>query len=285
MKTNITPAKAGEGVTFMKYNFIYDESFLENKKFDLSQDECDIVRAVITGGHNVCIRGYRPERIVNAIKAVINATNPCPMIEAPTSIEIEGFCGGGADLKMGSISLANNGILIMRDLDNFRSSVLSMLTVPMDTGTITLSRGGNTVNYPAKFQLVSTLSGKDGDSLSTRNIINRCEIEYFCSQQADRHLVRIDNLKNQIERDWLNHLCATDNLNYKNQEIDDMSKLEFTSEALELYERDIKGCFVNPLMIVKVARTLADMRGHLKIRCVDLEKAKSWHISVETQLW
>lgn len=269
----------------MKYNFVFDQEFLGNSLFDLSEEECDIVRAVVTGGHNICIRGYRPERIVNAIKAVINAFNPCPMIEAPSSIDIENFCGGGTDLKMGSVSLANNGILIMRDLDNFRSSVLSMLVVPMDNGTITLSRGGNSVKHPAKFQLVATLTGKDGDSISTRNILNRCEIDYLCSHQTDRHLVRIDRLVSQVGSDWLNHKCAIDGLNYKNQEIDDMSKLEFTTEALGLYERDIKECFTNPLMIVKVARTLADMRGHLRIRCADLEKAKSWHTSVETQLW
>lgn len=271
----------------MKYTFVYDESFLENKMFDLSEDECNLVRAVVSGGHNICIRGYRPGRIINAIKAVINATKPCPMIEVPTSIEIEGFCGGGTDLKMGSVSLANNGILIMKDLDNFRSSVLSMLVVTMDNGTITLSRGGNTVNYPAKFQLITTLSGKDGDSISTRNILNRCEIEYWCYQQTERHLVRLDRLVSQVESDWLNHKCATDGLDYKNHDIDDMSKLEFTPEALELYEDDIKGNFTNPIMIVRVARTLADMRGHLKIRCADLEKARDWHTPQEftSQLW
>ena len=254
--------------------------------FDLSQDECDIIRAVISGGHNICVRGYKPERIVNAIKAVINATNQCPIEEPPSSITIEGFCGGGAELKKGSVSLANNGILIMRDLDNFRSSVLSMLVVPMDNGNILLSRGGNSVNYPAKFQLVATLSGKDGDGICTRSILNRCEIDYFCSQLSDRHLVKLDRLKSQIETDWTNHKCITNGLTYKNQEIDDISKLEFTSEALELYENDIKENFATPLMIVKVARTLADMRGHLRIRCADLEKAKTWHTSqITSQLW
>ena len=261
----------------MKYNFVFDESFLNNKMFDLSQDECDIVRAVITGGHNICIRGYRPERIVNAIKAVINATIPCPIEEPPSSIMLEDFCGGGADLKMGSISLANNGVLIMRDLDKFRSSVVSMLTVPMDNGNIILSRGGNTVTYPAKFQLVSTLSGDECNSLCTQFILNRCEIDYCCSQLSDRHLVKLDRLKSQIETDWTNHKCITNGLLYKNQEIDDVSKLEFTSEALELYENDIKECLTTPIMVVKVARTLADMRGHLRIRCADLEKAKDWY--------
>lgn len=269
----------------MKYNFVFDKEFLGNSLFELSEEECDIVRAVITGGHNICIRGYRPERIVNAIKAVVNATNPCPIEEPPTSIMLEDFCGGGADLKMGSVSLANNGVLIMRDLDKFRSSVVSMLTVSMDNGNITLSRGGNTVNYPAKFQLVSTLSGDECSSLCTQFVLNRCEIDYCCSQQTSRHLVRIDSLKNLIEHDWIDHTYIINGLNYKNQEINDMSKLEFTTEALELYERDIKECFTNPIMIVKVARTLADMRIHSRIRCADLEKAKSWHTSVETQLW
>lgn len=270
----------------MKYNFIYDESFLGNKTFDLSQDEIDLVRAIVSGGHNVCIRGYRPERVVNAIKAVINATKPCPMIEAHSSIALEDFCGGGADLKMGSVSLANNGVLIMRDLDNFRYSVLSMLGVPMDTGTITLSRSGNTVQYPAKFQLVSTLSEENCGSASVRFILNRCEIDYCCSQQVDRHLVKIDRLKNQIETDWANHMSITNNLSYKNQEIDDMSKLSFTTEALELFELEIKGCFADPIKVVRVARTLADMRGHLRIRCADLEMAKVWHSSqITPQLW
>ena len=71
------------------------------------------------------------------------------------SSSLEGICGGGAQSRPGEISLAHNGVLFLDEAAEFRSSVLQMLRVPLENGTITLSRAGRTTSYPARFQLLA----------------------------------------------------------------------------------------------------------------------------------
>lgn len=67
---------------------------------------------------------------------------------------IEGICGGGPNCRPGEISLAHNGILFLDEAAEFRSSVLQMLRVPMESHMITLCRAGRSTCYPANFQLI-----------------------------------------------------------------------------------------------------------------------------------
>ena len=67
---------------------------------------------------------------------------------------IEGICGGGPNCRPGEITLAHNGVLFLDEAAEFRSSVLQMLRVPLETKSITLSRAGRTTVYPANFQLL-----------------------------------------------------------------------------------------------------------------------------------
>lgn len=67
---------------------------------------------------------------------------------------IEGICGGGPNCRPGEISLAHNGVLFLDEAAEFRSSVLQMLRVPLESHTITLSRAGRSTIYPANFQLI-----------------------------------------------------------------------------------------------------------------------------------
>ena len=69
---------------------------------------------------------------------------------------IEGVCGGGPNCRPGEISLAHNGILLLDEAAEFRSSVLQMLRVPLESHQITLSRAGRSTSYPAHFQLMLT---------------------------------------------------------------------------------------------------------------------------------
>lgn len=71
---------------------------------------------------------------------------------------IEGICGGGPNCRPGEISLAHNGVLFLDEAAEFRSSVLQMLRVPLESKCITLSRAGRTTVYPANFQLLLALN-------------------------------------------------------------------------------------------------------------------------------
>lgn len=71
---------------------------------------------------------------------------------------VEGICGGGVNCRPGEISLAHNGVLFLDEAAEFRSSVLQMLRVPLESGSITLCRAGRSTNYPANFQLMMAVN-------------------------------------------------------------------------------------------------------------------------------
>ena len=83
-----------------------------------------------------------------------------PLIRIPPfrmphqTASIEGICGGGPNCRPGEISLAHNGVLFLDEAAEFRSSVLQMLRVPLENGSVSLSRAGRSTNYPANFQLL-----------------------------------------------------------------------------------------------------------------------------------
>ena len=77
-----------------------------------------------------------------------------PFRQPHQTATIEGMCGGGPKCTPGEISLAHNGGLFLDEAAEFRTSVLQMLRVPLETASITLSRAGRTSVFPADFQLL-----------------------------------------------------------------------------------------------------------------------------------
>ena len=100
------------------------------------------------------------QKSVNRIWSLAGLTKPDKKIIARPfrvphqTASIEGICGGGPQCRPGEISLAHNGILFLDEAAEFRSSVLQMLRVPLESNSITLSRAGRATTYPANFQLL-----------------------------------------------------------------------------------------------------------------------------------
>ncbi|MGP1458659.1 MAG: YifB family Mg chelatase-like AAA ATPase [Treponema sp.] len=69
------------------------------------------------------------------------------------SASMEGICGGGKHCRPGEISLSHKGVLFLDEAAEFKSSVLQILRVPLETGSITLARAGRSTVYPAEFRL------------------------------------------------------------------------------------------------------------------------------------
>ena len=254
----------------MKYNFVFDQAFLGNKRFELSLEEVQLIQCVLNGGHNVCLRGYKPERIVDAIKAIVGNTQH---IEEPScDITLQDFCGGGPELKKGAVSLAHEGLLIMNHIENFKTSVVEMASGTLNTGSITLSRDGNIVQYPAKFQLIATLADGCKERLVPYSIVNKCEIDYYCKPGAQRSLVKIETLMEKVASVWQYHLLQGSLA--KNHDLE-FGEDNFTTEAWGMYQTRVVPNWSKPMNLVKVARTVADMRCHGRIKCADLETAES----------
>ena len=85
-------------------------------------------------------------------------TDNAPFRMPHQTASIEGMCGGGPNLRPGEISLAHNGTLFLDEAAEFRTSVLQMLRVPLESRSITLSRAGRSTIFPANFQLAMAVN-------------------------------------------------------------------------------------------------------------------------------
>lgn len=72
------------------------------------------------------------------------------------SATIEGMCGGGHNLRPGEISLAHNGVLFLDDAVEFKTCILQMLRVPLESRAIHISKAGRSIVFPANFILAMT---------------------------------------------------------------------------------------------------------------------------------
>ena len=116
---------------------------------------------------------------------------------------IEGMCGGGPNCRPGEISLAHNGILFLDEAAEFRSSVLQMLRVPLESHSITLSRAGRSTIYPANFQLFMTTDPCPCGNYGSSEKICLCSaraVELYWKKLSDPLLDRI-HIKINVDMD------------------------------------------------------------------------------------
>ena len=66
--------------------------------------------------------------------------------------------GGGVPPMPGEISLAHRGVLFLDELPEFPRRTLETLRAPLESGTVTVSRGARQADFPAAFQLVAAMN-------------------------------------------------------------------------------------------------------------------------------
>ena len=208
---------------------------------------------------------------------------------------IEGICGGGPNCRPGEISLAHQGTLFMDETAEFRSSVIQMLRVPLESRQITLSRAGRSTSYPADFQLAMAMNpcpcgcygSPDKICLdSARSIemywkkisdplLDRVEIKTFVQKdEKDTRKMSIDELKAQIATAYeIQRKRGVYNSHMTPEEIQKYCKLDTEGQAYLDKEED-KLTPRGKSNLLKLSLTIANMDGREEIRINDLKEAR-----------
>lgn len=312
----------------------------EEFEFGLVKGQKKLVRALqiaAAGGHNLLafgppgcgktlalqkFPGLLPLLTVEEAQSVTRIHSLAGLLPASVSIvrkksfrmphqtaTIEGICGGGVNCRPGEISLAHNGVLFLDEAAEFRSSVLQMLRVPLETASITLSRAGRSTVYPADFQLLMAANPCPCGNYGVEDRLCLCSaraVEMYWKKFSGPLLDRVDlrvcvggerenegKTECKTEGDF-----TTENLRrkvaaavkvqrgrgVKNARLNPKQLLELCpldeekaaflenqSSKFNLSQRGISAC-------LKIARTIADMEGRQKIELSDLKEAVGFRV-------
>lgn len=207
---------------------------------------------------------------------------------------IEGICGGGPNCRPGEISLAHKGTLFLDEAAEFRSSVLQMLRVPLETKSITLSRAGRTTVYPADFQLAMAANpcpcgcygSKDKICLDSAKsidlywkkfsapLIDRIEIKNFVQRdEKDERTISLEEMREQVRKAYeIQRKRGVYNSHLTPEQIDEYCKL---SEPCEKYVNGIEDLSPRSRAnLLKLSLTIANMDGREEILMNDLLEAR-----------
>lgn len=215
----------------------------------------------------------------------LTTSNRRPFRMPHQTASIEGICGGGPNCRAGEISLAHNGVLFLDEATEFRSSVLQMLRVPLETGTITLCRAGRTTMYPAKFQLAMAVNPcpcgnygvKDRICLCSAKsidlywkkisapLLDRIAIRYNCEDEDSLLFpyYTLEQLRNLVKVAYDRQYARQGKLNQ------DLEPSEIEEYITSKFSKSLTSWFTNQKIkndwspravsnIYKVARTIAD---------------------------
>lgn len=178
--------------------------------------------------------------------------------------------GGGSPLKVGVISKAHGGVLIMDEFLQFAGEVLESLREPLENGKIHLNRVSDAMILPAAFQLVATTNlcpcGKRtpevgracGYSLErcrsvvrrlSGPLLDRFELVGFSTDWRGGERVKMDKILEDIEkaREF-----------QKQREFDPM----VWPESIQNYPTS----FRRKKALMRAARALADLEGSIEIK-------------------
>lgn len=74
------------------------------------------------------------------------------------TISDSALVGGGGIPQPGEISLANNGVLFLDELPEFKRSALEVMRQPLEERRVTISRAKVSIEYPANFMLIASMN-------------------------------------------------------------------------------------------------------------------------------
>ena len=322
----------------MDYNGVYFPEISPGYEFAELRGQYKLIRALqiaAAGGHNLIALGapgcgktmaiqkfpainpiltLEEAQSVTRIWSLAGLIKPSePLVRIPPfriphqTATIEGICGGGPNCRPGEISLAHNGVLFLDEAAEFRSSVLQMLRVPLESGSITLSRAGRSTNYPAQFQLLMAVNPCPCGNYGSKTKLCLCSaksVEQYWKKFSAPLLDRIALcvfVENKLEDgegiEDRPGLKTTDEIRIgvaqavktqrkrqgiRNEKLSPQEILDFckmSSDCQEVLDSAVLRYGFSPRSIaacIKVSRTIADIEGAEEIQRKHMEEAVSY---------
>lgn len=223
--------------------------------------------------------------------------------------------GGGNPPKPGEISLAHHGILFLDELPEFHRHVLETLREPLESGSVCISRAAIQMEFPARFQLIAAMNpcpcGQWGNPKATclcspdkinrylgklsAPLLDRIDMQIMVQALPSEALVRPhqtlggesakirERVNDARLRQFSRQGCINANLSAKDCEavchLGDTEQ-EFLRVALSRLKLSARGFH----RLLKVARTIADMRYSDKAELSDLQQALSFKQTLQLPL-
>lgn len=225
--------------------------------------------------------------------------------------------GGGRIPKPGEISLAHRGVLFLDELPEFQSKVLEVLRQPMEDGAIHISRAQARLKFPADFQLVASMNPCPCGYYQDPHHECSCSMQQIkkylgkishplldrIDLQVEVKPVNYDDMKTMekgetsevvrervekaraLQRERFNGTAIRTNSDIPENLIEPYCKLKESSQKLlDMAYKKYKFSGRSIHKILKVARTVADLRGGEDISDEDVLEAIRYK-TVEGKYW
>jgi magnesium chelatase family protein len=228
--------------------------------------------------------------------------------------------GGGSQAKPGEVSLAHNGVLFLDELPEFDRATLEVMRQPLEDRDVTISRAAISVKYPASFMLVAAMNPSPAGALkddSGNLTASPQQIQRYLSKISGPLLDRIDI---HVDVPKVNHQDLLSKINAESSSV--IRERVMKAREMQLHrfkEHKQHGVFSNAQMttklikefctldaaseekllqsmkrlnlsarahdrILKVARTVADLKGDERIALPHLVQAIQYR-SLDREFW
>ncbi len=222
------------------------------------------------------------------------------------SASVASLIGGGQNAKPGEVSLAHNGVLFLDELPEFSRNALESLRQPLEDGTVSVTRVKNQAQYQSSFMLIAGMNPCPCGYYGSRQRQCRCtrqEIRRYLDRVSGPLLDRIDiqvevdsvpvkDINSDISAESSADVAKRvekarkiqreryyDEVFHCNAQLDNSAIKKYCvmePDAMVLLQKAVERMGLSMRAysrVIKVARTIADLKENLKISSPDIAEA------------
>lgn len=241
----------------------------------------------------------------------------CPFRTPHHSASLASLVGGGANAKPGEVSLAHNGVLFLDEMPEYPRQVLEALRQPLEDGEITVTRVKAHTQYQSRMMLVASMNPCPCGYYGSRVKPCRCgshEIRKYLDRISGPLLDRIDiqtevdavavedivkdtrqegsaavreRVQGARERQMARFIGSGIRTNAQMRGKNMEAQALASQDALALLHSAVKRYGLSMrayTRILKVARTIADLRGGEAVTDEDMAEAIQFRI-IDGKYW